>query len=303
MNDLREAVERAFDQELPLPDIVDRIIVNGHRRRSRRRMTSGLAVVVVAVGSALVVLLPSLLGGSAPGISPAAQAAIRTLAAAASRGPEAPAPPHRYLHVVGREMFGSEIDVIQTWTAHDGLQWLSHSANQNVPPLVTWGENDTSGPSLRFLESLPTTGRGLAAYLNTHVTGSNTKDQAIFKAVGDMLRFGVAPPALRAAAFDVLQRTPHISVRHTRDPFGRRALVVTFTDPTGLSGPSSLLFDPRTAMLIGERDGPGFVVTYTQKIVRSVPRAIRAQAGRVPPRPPAPPPLSQQPSPRPTWSS
>jgi hypothetical protein len=304
MIELRDAIDQAFEGEPAMPQIVDQIIADAHHARSRRRRsTGGIAVLGVAVAATLIVVLPSLLAGSASSISPAAQAAISTLAVTASHGPKAPAPPGHYLHIVDRIKEGTETDVIQTWIAHNGLAWMFYSPNQNVSPQVTWGDNDTSGPSLRYLDSLPTTGNGLEKYLQTHVTGSNTKDEAIFVAVGDMLRSGDVPPSLRVAAFEVLEQTPHISVTHTRDSLRRRALKVTFTDPTGLSGPDSLLFDPKTAMLIGEQDGPAFTVTYTQNIVTSVPTAVRDQAGQPPPQPPAPPPLSQKPSPQPSWSS
>jgi hypothetical protein len=255
---------------------------------------------VAAVAS--IVVLPSLFNGAAPGRAPTGSAAIASLSVAAGGGPTAPAPPGQYLHIVDRERFGHELDVIQTWTNHDGLRWFAYSANQGNPPLVTWGENDTAGASLRFMDSLPTTGSGLAAYLDTHVTGSSTKDEAIFTAVGDLIRLQGAPPALRAAAFQVLEHTAHITTEPARDSLNRTAVKVTFHDPTGESGPTSLLFDPATSVLLEEQEGPQATFTYTQDIVSAVPARVRQQAGPPPAQPSAPPPLSQLPNPQPSWS-
>ncbi|MDT4936082.1 MAG: hypothetical protein QOK11_3974, partial [Pseudonocardiales bacterium] len=85
----------------------------------------------------------------------------------------------------------------------------------------------------------------LDSYLRAHVSGSTSKDEAVFTAVGDMLRGGLAPAHLRAAAIRVLEHTGHVTATSALDTLGRPAIQITFADAASRPGEDqALLFDP-----------------------------------------------------------
>ena len=51
----------------------------------------------------------------------------------------------------------------------------------------------------------------LEASVRASAQGSNSADEAVFVALGDLLRLGYADPALRAAAIDVLAGIPGVT--------------------------------------------------------------------------------------------
>jgi len=91
----------------------------------------------------------------------------------------------------------------------------------------------------------------------------------VFVAVGDMLRGGFAPPALRAAALRVLEGTGHVTAQRGDDPAGRPAVQVSFVDQHARPGEvQTLYFDPGTSRIVQERmTGPG--VTYLRTVTAS----------------------------------
>jgi hypothetical protein len=115
-----------------------------------------------------------------------------------------------------------------------------------------------SEPSRAFLAGLPTNVDQLADYLRGHVSGSTSRDEAVFVAVGDALRTGdlLATSQLRAALFGVLGTTSGVTV-HPDEPdyLGRPATRVDFVDERNRPGEvQSLYFDPHTYQLLEERD-------------------------------------------------
>jgi hypothetical protein len=126
----------------------------------------------------------------------------------------------------------------------------------------------------------------LLHYLRSHVSGSTSRDEAVFVAVGDMLRTGIVPPALRAAAIRVLERTPHVAlgVTHT-DALGRPVIRFDFVDTSKRANETqSLIFDPKTAALLGEIESyasgqPWFTSTLVSSgITSNVPPQVLARA-------------------------
>jgi hypothetical protein len=148
---------------------------------------------------------------------------------------------------------------VETWISAAGRVWQRNAQSMNGRQLFdevtvhTNKGNDFDAPSPAFLRSLPTGVAALQRYLRGHVTGSGSTDEAVFVAIGDMLRWGYAPPALRAAAVNVLARTPHVELgATTRDPLGRPVREFEFVDAARRPGEvSSLLFDTRTAQIVG----------------------------------------------------
>jgi hypothetical protein len=86
-------------------------------------------------------------------------------------------------------------------------------------------------------------GRGSAAWMR----------HEMFTVIGDLLREDPVPARVRAALYRVAARIPGIQLLDpTHDGIGRPALDVSLND--GFDGNrDELLFDPRTANLIGER--------------------------------------------------
>jgi hypothetical protein len=86
---------------------------------------------------------------------------------------------------------------------------------------------------------------------NGGTEGQGSPDEML-TAIGDLLREEPVPPRVRAALFRIAARIPGIRlIGRTRDGIGRPALDVVLSS----SGERvELLFDPRTADLLGERE-------------------------------------------------
>lgn len=237
------------------------------RRRPRRRVTLALAAAAVAVvGVVASLVLPS---GAPGGASPAAAAELTRLAAVAATASVDTAGPDQLVHlVIVERQTGDDAPenasgqdrarTLESWTAADGTVWRRDVEATGTVQYYRFaaGVDDTANPSPAFLASLPTDPDALRAYLRANVSGSGSTDAAVFTAVGDMLRGGFAPAPLRAAAIEVLKRTPHVGLGDaTTDALGRPALELTFADPKDDEGAwSSLYFAPDTAEILQEAD-------------------------------------------------
>ena len=100
---------------------------------------------------------------------------------------------------------------------------------------------------------MPTDPDKLNKYMRSHVTGSTSRDEAVFVAVGDALRIadGLASPKLRAAFLAVLSRTPGVTLfEGQRDDLNHPAIRADFVDQANRPGEvQSLYFDPTTFQL------------------------------------------------------
>jgi hypothetical protein len=252
--------------------------LNAAQRRSasrwRLRRTAGLVL-----GLASVATVATVTGVvSVPGLSssaPPANAALQALAVAAGNAPADAVGPQQYRHLVAHVSNGGA-SMSETWIAADGRSWrwdtyVGPKEYFAFPPAT---QLTPGNPSPAFLATLPTTSKALGYYVRGHVSGSNSTNDAVFTAVGDMLRAGFAPPKLRVAAVGVIEGLPHISTGATTDLLGRPALEVTYEAPG--SGPDSLLFDRSTGALLGEDILPGYRVAYTEDIADSVPADVLA---------------------------
>jgi hypothetical protein len=153
--------------------------------------------------------------------------------------------------------------VNRNWVAADGKIVSIRTGSQNVCFVFGGPQAGTlEQPTRAFFAGLPTEVTALNTYLRGHVQGSSSRDQAVFVAVGDMLRpmDAFASPALRAAMVGVLSRTPGVTVHlGQRDYLGRPAIRADFVDqqiqPDEIE---SLYFDPSTFQVLEERSGrPG----------------------------------------------
>jgi hypothetical protein len=254
------------------------------RRPQHRRRRWALATVAVGVAAAAAVAVPLLLPADAPGGSTNAGAAtLEKLAVAAANTPADLVQPGQFRHLVDREIQNGDQPmqtVHESWTAYDGRIWRKDTLLSDFlgrhgvvdyyqfPP----GGASVNAPTPQFLASLPTEPGELHRYLKKHVSGSTSRDEAVFVAVGDMLRGGFAPPMLRAAAIRMLEHAGHVTVRQGIDSQGHTAIVVSFRDRVHRPGETdSIYFDPATSAIEEE--------TTTLCRLPAVPSAATAAAG------------------------
>jgi transposase len=193
------------------------------------------------------------------------------------------AEPHDYVHEI-TEAFqvGNDgtrvgaLDRSEVYVAGNGdVIELSSSPPGACTIFKHSGDPNPNNATAGYLAGLPTDPDKLASYLLDHVQGSSSKDEAVFVAVGDMLRHfdGFASPRLRAALVDVLSRSHLITVhRGVRDYQNRPAVRVDFMDQARRPGQlASLYFDATTFQLVESRygsngqpgPGPGPSFPYT----------------------------------------
>jgi hypothetical protein len=113
-------------------------------------------------------------------------------------------------------------------------------------------------PTEAFLAGLPTDVGALETYLRSHVSGSSSLDEAVFVAVGDVLRTGtdLASPKLKAAMLAVLSRTGGVVLHDgVQDYLGRPAIRADFVNQAIRPGVvESLFFDPTTFAMVEQGD-------------------------------------------------
>ncbi|WP_300680598.1 CU044_5270 family protein [Nocardioides sp.] len=274
--------------------------------RPRRRVLIGVGV----VAAALAVGLPLAVPRNAPGgATPAAAAELAVLAQVASKAPYDDIRPGQFLHVIERTHMERNVDwdhpdhitvatsTSESWIATDGTLWRKDTllaSNDRTPPLPApdvmrfrAGGAWLNYPSPSYLAGLPTDPDRLDAYLRRHVSGSTSTDEAVFVAIGDFLRGGFAPRALRVAAIEVLQRNPHVDLgTTTTDALGRPVAEFVFVDEHARPGTvASLRFSTATAEIVEEvtlQDGTPVNTTTQQSmdVVDAVPAAILRNAKR-----------------------
>jgi hypothetical protein len=280
------------------PDRRDHRLTRSPRQTRRRRGVAGAAILGVAAAVvSLQVVLPQ---GGPGGATPAAATALEGLAiTAAASDPADLARPGQFRHLVERTWQAAMPEggmpirqTVESWIATDGRSWRRDHGNDNTGHLFDEylafppGGDQTYSASPAYLASLPTDTSALQHYLRAHVSGSTSRNEAVFVAVGDLLRTGIAPPALRAAAIRVLARTSHVALGTTRsDALGRPVIRFDFIDNKGRPDEiQSLLFDPKTAALVGEIDSnaagtPWFTSTLVSSgVTANVPPPVLARA-------------------------
>jgi hypothetical protein len=128
----------------------------------------------------------------------------------------------------------------------------------------TGGVSATAQPSnslfFQDLSGLPTDPSELRGKIeNREIEGGPPGEAETFTIIGDLLRETYAPPALRAALYEVAAGLPGVElVGNTKDPVGRDGIAVAYTHD---GQRHELIFDPNTSVLLGER----YVVTDSGK--------------------------------------
>jgi hypothetical protein len=242
-------------------------------------LASGLAVVAIATAAAVAVM-DSGSGHTGSGPNQPAGAPFDPPPGLSHTAIAAGVYSHRVdeeMHVdaAGRATPNGAVDMVnRNWVAADGTIVSIRTGSQNgcfvfgaaqVPSLQQ--------PTREFLAGLPTEVDALRTYFRAHAQGSSSLDEAVFVAVGDLLRQmdAFASPALRAAMVGVLSRTDGVTVHlDQRDFLDRPAIRADFVDqrirPDEIQ---SLYFDPSTFQLLEQRDGlpPGMQASASPTIM------------------------------------
>jgi hypothetical protein len=140
-----------------------------------------------------------------------------------------------------------------------GRPALMTDSAQQIRPTPRW---IPVGHGLTYTQmvALPTSPATLKDRLEQGWHGSVAWRQAeLFTTVGDLLRESPVPGPLRAALYRVAASIPGIRLLGlTKDGAGRPALAIADTSRSdGPPSTSELLFDPKTAQLLGERASAG----------------------------------------------
>ena len=250
---------------------------NGRASHRRRGL---LSVVVITIVLALVV--PVALPDGTGGASPAAAEALQLVAIRAARlAPERVPEPGEYLYAeswasaTSLYVTGSDVPNFFFETTTKRSSWISPDGSGRIIEVTAvdfpsegdraaW--RDAGAPRLQDdLSSDETFGRGELSYFDTDELPEDPGELRswieartggdawrTFSMVGDLLRYTSTPPAVRAALYLVAADLDGVElVGETTDAAGRSGVGVAFTH-AGLR--HELIFDPRTAELLGEED-------------------------------------------------
>lgn len=285
MTDLMQRLRHArptdaeLDRMWPAHDrasVLGRVLAESSTSRPRRR-AAWLAA--AAVTSALVVV-PSVVGSG----DAAAQADLRELAMAAVSADGPVISEGAYLHVKTEAIQrnssilgdGKTLDTNrEEWVRWDGTTWAIDSR-----PSAGWQEYHEfprtkdphlNNPTPEFAASLPDEPAQLRAYLDEHVSGSSSHDEAIFVAVTDLASSHFLPPETLAAALEVLADVEGVETRDVT-AFGRPAVEVTYSEFWGeLAARDSVVLDVATARVIAKHQSdPGGHYDLTTTLVETV---------------------------------
>jgi hypothetical protein len=260
----------------------------GRRAPTARRwaIPAGLAAAALAVA----VALPALLPGGGPGGAGSAEAArlLQRIAVVAADQPSQPPPvigqyvytetrdEQTLLYVPGRGLANFSFTDSwsrEAWIGPDGSGRIFSTLREvrfpSAADRAAWvaagspelGGDETTidesfGPGeLHFLDlaTLTTDPQELLAVIEEReIVGGPPGDWETFAIVGDLLRETYAPPALRAALYEVAANLPDVEyLGPVEDAVGRPGLAVASTHD-GIR--REMIFDPETAQLLGEND-------------------------------------------------
>jgi hypothetical protein len=258
-------------------------------RRAPTRVPPGRWRTVLGVAAAAIVIavVPALWPTGPGGASPAAAAALRRAADVAAARAALPAPgPGQYLFASTQErstlmyvpghgldnFLFTESSTVESWTASDGSGRVvttpggvtfPTSADQEAwdragrPELQAAGPRDerSEGGELYVLDlsGVPTDADELlAAIERREILGGDDADWVTFQIIGELLHLTYSSPEHRAALYEVAANFPGVNlVGHVTDAAGRRGVAVSYG---GGGHRQEMIFDPRTAELLGERD-------------------------------------------------
>ncbi|WP_328538539.1 CU044_5270 family protein [Streptomyces sp. NBC_00344] len=164
----------------------------------------------------------------------------------------------------------SEVWLSQDPTAVTNIGWMRETgkgvsmSGEDVPieTSAVDGSNDTgalppgmSRPTYAWLASLPTNPDTLLTllYTKTKTAGDESKDQAVFSTVGDLLSQTIMPPANAAALYKAVASIPGVTeIPDARDAVGRHGIGITREDAHSATR-DEWIFDKHSLVYLGSR--------------------------------------------------
>lgn len=138
---------------------------------------------------------------------------------------------------------------LESWTSADGRVWRRDVRGSRVEfhvfPSFSDGPIDFSPAGSG---RLPTDPDALRSLLDDRVKGSSSHDEAVFVALGDVLRMGYVPAAARAAAIEVAAGLPEVTVTRT----GTETTLAFVDEEIRPGQVQAMVFDTATAALVRE---------------------------------------------------
>ncbi|WP_030868532.1 CU044_5270 family protein [Streptomyces sp. NRRL S-37] len=256
------------------------------RRLPRPALALPVTALALALAGAMVVTFSGGDHGSAPAAGPTASAPARAdgatvtldrIAAAAMKTDATPVEENQFVYVqrLAREnkgAFGGRVVLgaahkEELWTTQKRGRttttgWLRSSGKDAVMPgqLIPVTSAAPVGPGLRYptyawLASLPTDPDDLLELLRTRtvVEKGDSKDEAVFRTIGDLLGSVIMPPETASALYRAVARTPGVTwIPDAVDAAGRHGIGITH-QASGSATRSVLIFDEKTLAYIGSQ--------------------------------------------------
>lgn len=264
--------------------------------RTTRRHPLRAAALVAAASMAALAVVPSVIGSG----EAAAQADLKALAMAAVAADGPVIEEGTFLHVKTEAVQqnsdtlgdGERLDTNrESWVRWDGKTWAI-----DTRPSAGWREYHVfpraddpylNNPTPEFAAALPDDVDGLRAYLDDHVSGSSSHEEAIFVAVTDLARSNFLPPETLAAALQVLADVEGVQTKDVTIQ-GRSAVQITYSSFWGLrTGRDSITVDRDTARVISEGqsspEGTYERTTTLVEVVDEIPHDVRTVYQQVQP--------------------
>ncbi|WP_155057286.1 CU044_5270 family protein [Streptomyces blattellae] len=256
-------------------------------RRRFPRTAVVLPVAATALAGALVVTLSGGGNGSAPavGTRPAtteagansASVTLDRIAAASMATTATPVKDGQFVYVESliRSNAGTFEGPVRLGARHTREVWISQAAD----PVATSGWLRESGkdavmpgqtipiesptavpagidrPTYQWLASLPTDPGALLEllYAQTRVSDDESKEQAVFNKIGDLLDEAIMPPANASALYKAAAMIPGVTeIPDAVDAAGRHGIGITREDPASATR-DEWIFDKQTLAYLGSR--------------------------------------------------
>ncbi|MFF7050778.1 CU044_5270 family protein [Streptomyces griseorubiginosus] len=288
---MNEAEELAATAEWDLPperhrhfkDVLMQRIDDDEQRAQkpsvRRRFTRPAVLLPLASAALAGALLTTLTtGGHTPAPeTPSASGTLRRIATAAMASDAIRVRDDQFVYVrtLDRSNTGSfsgpvrlgALHTEERWTAQDPgplrvTGWLRSSGKDAIMPGRVLPMETTEPvpagvyhPTYRWLASLPTDPDALLRRLHKEArpVEGESRDQAVFSLIGDLISGAVMPPATMAAFYQVAARLPGVrEIPDAVDAAGRHGIAITLDD-TGFATREEWIFDGKSLALLGSR--------------------------------------------------
>ncbi|KAB1990067.1 CU044_5270 family protein [Streptomyces triticiradicis] len=169
---------------------------------------------------------------------------------------------------------------VETWTSQDPrplktLGWMRESGKDAVMPDETIPIESSDAvpagidhPTYAWLSSLPTDPDALLTLLrrDVRVSDGESREQAVFSLIGDLLSQTLMPPRNTAALYKAAARIPGVEeIPNAVDVAGRHGIAITREDASSATR-DEWIFDKRSLAFLGAR---GFITHDEQKGITS----------------------------------